>query len=108
MPFHIIVSCHHLTLNAPWPHRVTQMLVGSFAALFGSAEGARLQRWCRARGWVLAWALGAAAGGGYSPGAALYANRSLDPLVLGAKGGGGMVPFCGAIFGPYSEVPSDS
>jgi hypothetical protein len=35
-----------------------KMLVGSFAGLFGTSLGSKLQKWCIKQGWVLAWALG--------------------------------------------------
>ena len=62
-----------------------KMLVGSFPLLFGQPLGRRLQDWCTAQGWVLAWALGDASNGHPSPdgiNAAPYANRTIDPLVF--------------------------
>eukprot|EP00666_Eupelagonemidae_sp_cell4sb_P000456 gene456-23041_t len=33
------------------------MVVGSFPALFGTAQGATMQDWCARNGWVLSWSL---------------------------------------------------
>lgn len=75
-----------------------KMFVGSFRDLFGTRDGRRLQAWCRARGWVLSWALGeieppngGGGGGGRpcQPGAGCkdqgspFLNRTLDPTVFG-------------------------
>ena len=66
-----------------------KMLVGSFSKLFGTADGRRLQAWCKKEGWVLMWALGEVGAdppGPSSPSGmseeAPYANRSLDLQVL--------------------------
>ena len=66
-----------------------KMLVGSFSQLFGTANGRRLQAWCKKEGWVLMWALGEVGADPPAPGSpngmdmgAPYANRSLDLQVL--------------------------
>lgn len=78
--------------GAPYFPTGIKMLVGSFAKLFGTADGRRLQAWCKKEGWVLAWGLGAAGGkdedtdphnhGDSQTMAAPYANRTLDLQVL--------------------------
>jgi len=44
--------------NALYSERAVHLLVGSFAALFGSARGMLLRQWAAARGIALAWAIG--------------------------------------------------
>jgi hypothetical protein len=67
-----------------------KMLVGSFKDLFGTPGGQRLQAWCRARGWVLTWALGAADDGDDGGGSpedttkSTFSRRALDPAVFAA------------------------
>eukprot|EP01052_Picozoa_sp_SAG31_P013702 SAG31_NODE_831_length_11669_cov_3.410026_5_plen_299_part_00 len=74
-----------------------KMLIGSFKDLFGTPNGARLQAWCKKRGWVLVWALGEIqtnSGAGTTqcpPGpsgsfcdSSSYYNRTLDPTVIGS------------------------
>ena len=78
--------------GAPYFPVGIKMLVGSFAKLFGTADGRRLQAWCKKEGWVLAWGLGAAGGKDADTDphhhfdsqtlAAPYANRTLDLQVL--------------------------
>lgn len=76
--------------GAPYFPAGIKMLVGSFAKLFGTDDGRRLQAWCKKEGWVLAWGLGAAGGKDENADphhdpqttAAPYANRTLDLLVL--------------------------
>lgn len=76
--------------GAPYFPAGIKMLVGSFAKLFGTDDGQRLQAWCKKEGWVLAWGLGAAGGKdeddvphhGSQTMTAPYANRTLDLHVL--------------------------
>eukprot|EP01043_Picozoa_sp_COSAG02_P031550 COSAG02_NODE_2065_length_9961_cov_37.811397_4_plen_300_part_00 len=74
--------------GAPYFPAGIKMLVGSFAKLFGTADGRRLQAWCKKEGWVLAWGLGAAGGNDTTDPrdpqtmVAPYANRTLDLQVL--------------------------
>ena len=57
-----------------------KLVVASFQDLFGcSAYGARLRRLCAARGWALAWALGAVGTARSASVAATYDQRILDP-----------------------------
>ena len=78
-------------VGAPLYPDGVKMLIGNFAELFGTPLGSQLQAWCESRGWPLVWALGTGTGGdgmgmGGQQTAALYFNRSLDPLVLAAAG----------------------
>lgn len=43
--------------EVPFPSGI-RFVIGAFDALFGSAKGELLQRWCSENGWVLVWSLG--------------------------------------------------
>ena len=43
-----------------------RLVLGDFPALFGTASGLKLRRWCERQGWALVWAMGN--GGGSNPG----------------------------------------
>jgi len=43
--------------NLQYPNGV-KFLIGSFPALFGTAQGVALRKWCIERSWILVWSLG--------------------------------------------------
>ena len=67
-----------------------KMVVADFGGVFGTPLGQTLRDWCTQRGWLLAWALGAAGQNvqaewfGQPPIYALFNQRSLDPVVAAA------------------------